>query len=447
MESVLKNIYINKIQVPKFHGHVRLELRGCRETEVIEHDNHMTNALEQILSTGLWRSAPEVLKALCPTYQIAYGGLLLTDKSLADDAVVIPGGTEVTACGSYGVANNDSALTQGSYNTTESVVDWPSKKMTYVYDWTTNQGNGTIAAAALTHASTGKCGYGDAGVLATGSYSDRIELDLGVRDIYCCARNKTIKLVTAQYMYAVAQDGSTITVTRYRNNKNNLDPFSDSMYSALTEEKVTYEEFKLSSSIKIDTNYSCTDGKNIYLWDNYWLTAGATGTCTVIDTSDMSVKYITVKNQTGSIVRFDAGFVYYNKAIYTFSANYDKIIEINTENTVDIKEYELGTTTNKEMNKISSASSGKIFIKQSSASAKNIVFDCVTKSVKVSKVGTYGYNWICTANPLLSVCAYNNGYIREVPNLMYLATICNLDKPVTKTADKTMKVTYTIQQE
>lgn len=28
MESVLKNIYINKIQVPKFHGHVRLELRG-----------------------------------------------------------------------------------------------------------------------------------------------------------------------------------------------------------------------------------------------------------------------------------------------------------------------------------------------------------------------------------------------------------------------------------
>ena len=29
----------------------------------------------------------------------------------------------------------------------------------------------------------------------------------------------------------------------------------------------------------------------------------------------------------------------------------------------------------------------------------------------------------------------------------YLATISNLDKPVTKTADKTMKVTYTIQQE
>ena len=41
MESILKNIYINKIQVPKFHGHVRLELRGCRETEVIERDNHM----------------------------------------------------------------------------------------------------------------------------------------------------------------------------------------------------------------------------------------------------------------------------------------------------------------------------------------------------------------------------------------------------------------------
>ena len=52
MESILKNIYINKIQVPKFHGHVRLELRGCRETEVIEHDNHMTDALGKMFSNN-----------------------------------------------------------------------------------------------------------------------------------------------------------------------------------------------------------------------------------------------------------------------------------------------------------------------------------------------------------------------------------------------------------
>ena len=52
MESVLKNIYINKIQVPKIHGHVRLELRGCRETEVVEHDNHMTAAFEKMFSNN-----------------------------------------------------------------------------------------------------------------------------------------------------------------------------------------------------------------------------------------------------------------------------------------------------------------------------------------------------------------------------------------------------------
>lgn len=36
--------------------------------------------------------------------------------------------------------------------------------MTYVYDWTTNQANGVIAAAALTHRDMGLCGFGDAGI-------------------------------------------------------------------------------------------------------------------------------------------------------------------------------------------------------------------------------------------------------------------------------------------
>ena len=99
MESVLKNIYINKIQVPKFRGHVRLELRGCRETEVIEHDNHMTAALEKMFSNnGYYLNVGKVMDELCPTTEVAFGGIVLTDKEIPDDATTLPGGIENDEC-------------------------------------------------------------------------------------------------------------------------------------------------------------------------------------------------------------------------------------------------------------------------------------------------------------------------------------------------------------
>ena len=82
---------------------------------------------------------------------------------------------------------------------------------------------------------------------------------------------------------------------------------------------------------------------------------------------------------------------------------------------------------------------------------KNLIFDCITKTIKASKLRNYGDDiGIANVNPLSVIHMYmqnRNNYIRETKLALYLATISNLDKPVQKTADKTMKVTYTIQQE
>lgn len=448
MESVLKNVYINKIQIPKFHGHIRLELQGCRENEVVEHDNHMTDALEQIIETGLWETVVGLWKTLCPTYKKAFGGILLTDKSIPDDSVMLPGGIEVTACGSYNVVNNDSALTQGSYNVNESVLDWASKKMTYVYDWTTNQGNGTIAAAALCNAKAGLCGYGDSGISINGSTSDIAEL-IGDSTVVYCAKGANVCLITDQYQYAVEQNNNTIIVTRYDSNRNSIAPFSDTPFENVnTKDKINYKEFKIESDTKVDVYKSCTDGTKIYFWNYYWLTSGSTGICTIIDTSNMTVKTIELKNTIGDTIRFDEGFMCYQNYLYTLNGNSNKLIEINMSNTSDIKEYPL-PGNRAVLNTVTNALTGKIFMMQNGG--RNIIFDCITKTIKASKLGSYGYNYgIANVNPLSTIHMYmtsGNNFIRETKLALYLATISNLDKPVQKTADKTMKVTYTIQQE
>lgn len=76
------------------------------------------------------------------------------------------------------------------------------------------------------------------------------------------------------------------------------------------------------------------------------------------------------------------------------------------------------------------------------------IFDCITKSMKLSKLKQYDSSRPYIINNGLNKMTVNDsGRIYTTYLKNYLATISNLDKPVTKTADKTMKVTYTIQQE
>ena len=68
--------------------------------------------------------------------------------------------------------------------------------------------------------------------------------------------------------------------------------------------------------------------------------------------------------------------------------------------------------------------------------------------MKLSKLKQYDSERPNIINNKINKMTVNNyGRIYTTYLKNYLATISNLDKPVTKTADKTMKVTYTIQQE
>lgn len=204
------NIINHSLQIPKLHGHMKLELTGTREKLVVEHDNNMTDALEKLFDNkGIWMNTYNLLNDMSPTVEKALGGILLADKTIPDGNLYIPAGTEVTACAAYNVANSDEVLTMGSYNQQESALDAANKKMTYVYDWTTNQGNGTVAAACLTHVNAGYAGYGDANISSIqngGSpnllYTNRNTISTPVQPIY----------MDNEYMYTAVLNNEKITI-------------------------------------------------------------------------------------------------------------------------------------------------------------------------------------------------------------------------------------------
>lgn len=148
-------------------GKTKIELTDVYtgEVEVIEEENMVTNALQYIFNPMGY------VKAADPMYTTEYvyyyttltGGLLLLNKSLEEkaDNLSIPSDVEQTGCVVYDKQNTSGQTLRGNYNATESEVDLENRRVKYVYDFDTAEGNGTIACVALTHALGG---YGNRGL-------------------------------------------------------------------------------------------------------------------------------------------------------------------------------------------------------------------------------------------------------------------------------------------
>lgn len=442
MNSV--NIINHPLTVPKFHGHMRLELRGCRETEIIEHDNNMTDALEMMLDCyGLWMNPGKVMNALCPTVQNAFGGILLADKALEEGSIAIPGGTEITACAAYNISNSDAALTQGSYNYVESVFDLPSKKMTYVYDWTTNQGNGTIESASLTNVNGGMCAYGDSGLTIGNSNSNNILFD-STSNKRCSSTGMRYCLINDDYEISASINNKKLTVYKTEGVSKSVLPIyiEESIVDRLSYEK--YEKFEYDTTDLNNCLCTYTDGTNVY-YLNSVIYPGNTFILYKLNTKEMILTEISMRNNTDKNLIPDRGFEVYDDKLYLPGNDYN-IYEININNPTDTYKFITNLNVQVYLNRIINLHNGKIYV---FANGKPFVIDVINKSVKATRNNCSNINTSYRVInqsycPIIDISSFNYAY-RYIPRI-YLATINNLDKPITKTADKTMKVTYSIQE-
>ena len=134
------------------HGHTRLELTDVHtgEVQTVEHDNLITNAVSRIFA-----AFPELMNGRGKLYDGSgslwsrfYGGLLLLDTAVTGDADTLyaPAGVDITGTARYGSVNTGLNTRRGSYNATESSLNYEDRELRLVYDFTTSQANGTIAA-------------------------------------------------------------------------------------------------------------------------------------------------------------------------------------------------------------------------------------------------------------------------------------------------------------
>lgn len=149
-----------------FEGKVKLELMDSDKNVIqkIEGHNMPTKALEYFYKQGGITNPSAFGASAVRDNALHYllGGIMLLDTAIAEDNTIVrvPAGVGMTANGAKGVLNSGDPTELGSWNESES--GWAqdgSYKM--VYDWTTSQGNGDIACVCLSSYFGGYSGIGN----------------------------------------------------------------------------------------------------------------------------------------------------------------------------------------------------------------------------------------------------------------------------------------------
>ena len=463
-------------------GKTIIELKNIKTGEVERYEDHnmVTNALQHIFEPLGHYKKPDKLftnSDVIPYYEKLLGGLLLFDGAIPENAeqIFAPASVRLTGCGVYGLQNDTVCEMRGDFNVTESEVNLNDKYVKYVYDFTTSQGNGVIASVALTSKAGGYCSYGAMDATVKGnniavSPTDNV-INFMNTSYNCSRKGGSCSLGVTQFLFAVDAEldilyylrinsAKSISIVKRRGFFKSIGVFDKPDTGGVLIETIDLPDMAtgLLSNSYAYYNYNDSEGC-LYIYssrNNNSVDAGGTFMIQKVDLSNNTITEYTMTNQTnGSIcVSSDSAYVYENFFyVRSYSSPY-KIFKIAIGNSADVREIPMPSMVQHTYLVPCFAYDGWIF------------FDAFYHSNMVSTERAFALNTIdedimpleshyiyggivstyTTGVPLIGhpECVYMNGLI--IYPGMYLATINNLDSPVTKTADKTMKVTYIIRE-
>lgn len=171
MQDMAKKIQMSDCIKGDFvKGRTRIILTNVKtgEKKVIEHENTFQSEIlaKQLRSFGIANNNPfaNTTWAGLPLWRNLCGGILLFRDAidLTGGAVeYMPPSNAMIANGAFGISNSGTPTELGSYNSIESATDG-ANALSFVYDWDTSHGNGTIGCVCLTSELGGFIGYGNA---------------------------------------------------------------------------------------------------------------------------------------------------------------------------------------------------------------------------------------------------------------------------------------------
>lgn len=462
-------------------GKMTIELTDVNtgEKETIKEENMVTNALSEIFRPlGHLMNADSIYNANNMYYQKFLGGLLLFDNPIEEDAnqLFAPANTNLVGCAVYNTQNNTTGKMRGGYNQTESEFNAKQRYMKFVYDFSTSQANGTISCVALTHQQGGYTSYGSSDAVLQSQSMVITPFSSTLHYVYTgCTGASTgdqysgYTLGTTELLFLLDTDNdmayyfkiksaNTISIVRRR-----LYLKSVSIFENPYSQKALIDETELDQlSISLSTNYISFnfDTKNNYLYicssANYYTAPNGTYQITRIRLRDYAISQWTMTNTANENINTNGmrfafcydGFVYlrgYNSPYETYK------VEIgNSANITKIKKS--GMSSNDCVPVF--AIDGRIYYQYFSNSPHLYILNTESNEMlKTENYCIYAANNSPAYTPILNhpmhmYCSYGSwstGPFFIVAN--YLGTINNLSEPVTKTADKTMKITYTIQEQ
>ncbi|PMC81811.1 hypothetical protein [Anaerococcus hydrogenalis] len=438
---------------------------NTNEKETYEDENLVTNAVRDLLSlnpSGLMYPVNKenyyiLSDEIFPIANKCYGGILLFEDRLEEDAnkYFADASNPITGYASNNVNTTDEKK-RGSANLVETMKLENGYK--FIWDFSTSQANGKISSLALTHYLGGKHYYGD----SQGSCCcEKLNMTQKVSLSYDCLHSY---LGIVEYN---VKENTIISIWPLKDKSIEILKIDEPISSiGLSDEIIIKSKKNIEkTTIKIDDFY-----KNIYFGDNCYVNFfdGEDGyyygfisdnrdnksylNRVKIKKDDYSFKidYWTLDGiEMFNLASYDLRSnsvskhsVVRNGYLYALEYGQQHIIKININNPADISKidlYEEYTSSYGQMGKV-----GDFIFSRHYIVDKNDQATVIKDS-----------NLLSSGAPLINVGVFCVGYDGSGNDLFkelylhtpYLGTINNLSSPILKTADKTMKITYTLTEE
>lgn len=431
------------------HGKTIIELSDAKTGKLVkrtEDNNMLTNALSLFYKQGGMTNPTafnaDALRSDALHYLL--GGILCLDTALSEDATIVrvPAGVGMTANGAYNVLNTGNPPELGSWNENES--GWQqdgSYKM--VWDFTTSQGNGTVACVCLSSWYAGMQGIGNK------------SLTNKANSVSSSAYNSVIAkgINPTQHDQVIGYHGNKIYVIN-----NNPNAFGNKTSIDVMVYKFPYSEIDVRNIqgvelIETKTVELPSAVQNIQMTRTY---AGAT-----CQKGNLTYMMLVSEANADNVSYSSTGYVLiWNNQTETFTNAY-------VVNPSGIEDYHniVGITPTRAILGNYSIDYANLADVETLTDGLNIAehtYHPTTKHVlKATQDGTLysntGYYFDLNSKIILPVngaYSLSNFVFNDLMGFegsaiyrdsRYIATINNLTTPVVKTADKTMKVTYVLR--
>ncbi len=348
--------------------------------------------------------------------------------------------------------------------------------MKYVYDFATSQANGTISSVCLTHVNGGYTSYGGKNAVYTTSfplpqslcedtlqyvYPDRTG---GKTSSKCSGMTigttEMIFLVDRKNdcaLYFKVVDATHIHIIKRRTYLKSVSILEDVYNKKAVIEEIEVEELsKAMSGGYWGYNYDSTDDC-LYICNATRGDTQSNGTIVVtkIKVGSWKVSQYEVTNTTGMAINTNSWWYMYVACGYLLVKSYNspyRLFKIELSNPANVVEFTRTGFTN--VNAYAKLTiNGRVYF--DTGDSQCLVCNMNTNEILKPECQAFfnnRYNQYHMTpvrdEPLLYFVDHGSGgTLGWYMMTNYLATINNLDTPVTKTADKTMKITYILQEQ